>query len=178
MIRTIEILSLLVTFVLASLWIHNPSGNYEPFTIISGVVLAAMEICRRKASNSAIPTVLPSPGEGGAGGNAKAGGGFATGGKGGGGGVPGGGSGGAGGNAEVSGYGLAIGGEGGEAGQADRGGRGGRSPLEAHGIPNQQLPDGRWLWEFGRGGDGGGPQHHSTSDQAQPSGNDTDSSTR
>lgn len=29
-----------------------------------------------------------------------------------------------------------------------------------------------------RGGDGGGPQHHSSSDQAQPIGNETDSPSR
>jgi hypothetical protein len=25
------------------------------------------------------------------------------------------------------------------------------------GIPNQQLPDGSWLWDKGRGGNGGSP---------------------
>ena len=49
---------------------------------------------------------------------------------------------------------FAIGGEGGEAGQFDRGGKGGRSPLEILEVPNQQLPDGTWLWDRGRGGDG------------------------
>ena len=52
---------------------------------------------------------------------------------------------------------FAMGGEGGEAGQHDRGGKGGRSPLEILGIPNRQLPDGTWLWDKGRGGDGASP---------------------
>jgi hypothetical protein len=47
-----------------------------------------------------------------------------------------------------------MGGEGGEAGQHHRGGRGGRSPLELLGMKNEQLPDGTWLWDYGRGGDG------------------------
>jgi hypothetical protein len=79
----------------------------------------------------------------------------AIGGAGGGGGV---GRGGDGGDAKVVGDGMALGGEGGEAGQVDRGGRGGRSPLEVLGVPNRQLPDGTWLWDYGRGGDGGGPK--------------------
>jgi hypothetical protein len=94
---------------------------------------------------------------GGRGGNARVGGsGVAVGGLGGRGGAPGSGSGGDGGSAEVNGDGFAMGGEGGEAGQGDRGGRGGRGPLEVLGLPNQQLPDGRWLWDVGRGG-GGAP---------------------
>jgi hypothetical protein len=48
---------------------------------------------------------------------------------------------------------TAAGGEGGEAGQP--GGRGGRSGAEVIGIPNVQLPDGTWLWDYGRGGNGG-----------------------
>lgn len=55
--------------------------------------------------------------------------------------------GGDGGSAYVGGDGVALGGE---AGQADRGGR---SPIEANGGPNVQLPNGTWLWDYGRGGD-------------------------
>jgi hypothetical protein len=49
-----------------------------------------------------------------------------------------------------------AGGEGGEANQPDgRGGRGGRSGYVTLGQPDFQLPGGRWISEFGRGGDGG-----------------------
>jgi hypothetical protein len=94
-------------------------------------------------------------GSGGAGGDAHADGpnSVAIGGPGGGGGV---GLGGPGGSVQAGSGGLVAGGEGGEAGQPDgRGGRGGRNGLEAAGIPNRQLPDGIWLWDYGRGGNGG-----------------------
>lgn len=165
------------TLVLASLWIFNPSGNYEPYTIISGVVFAAVEIYRRKTRNNTLPD-LPPTGIGGAGGSAKVGSGYAIGGKGGRGGVPGSGSAGAGGNAEVAGEGLALGGEGGDAGQADSGGKGGRNGFEVLGVPNYQFPDGSWLWEFGRGGDGAGPPPHGDENQPTPSGSDSGPSTR
>jgi hypothetical protein len=103
-------------------------------------------------------------GRGGKGGNARVkGDGAAFGGRGGGSGVYG--RGGDGGNAEIDGDGFAMGGEGGEAGQIDRGGRGGRSPFEILGIPNEQLPDGSWLWDKGRGGDGAGPTKSKEKDQ-------------
>jgi ribosomal protein L37AE/L43A len=99
---------------------------------------------------------LSSNGQGGKGGNASvSGNGTAMGGRGGGGGVDG--KGGDGGDANVVGDGFAMGGEGGEAGQLNRPARGGRSPFEILGIPNEQLPDGSWLWEKGRGGDGAFP---------------------
>ena len=90
---------------------------------------------------------------GGAGGNATvSGSGKALGGPGGKGGPFG--QGGKGGDAHVQGDGFAAGGEGGDAGQFDGSGRGGRSAAEAHDILNRQLPDGSWLWDYGRGGDG------------------------
>ena len=95
---------------------------------------------------------------GGRGGNATASGinSRAIGGKGGGSGPYG--TGGAGGDAETKGENsFSMGGEGGEAGQVDRGGKGGRGPMEVLGIPNRQLPDGTWLWDIGKGGDGTGP---------------------
>ncbi len=67
------------------------------------------------------------------------------------------GPGGNGGNAHAKGGAIALGGEGGEAAQFDRGGKGGRSAAEVHGIPNRQLPDGSWLWDYGRGGDAASP---------------------
>jgi hypothetical protein len=95
-------------------------------------------------------------GTGGKGGNATAEeNGFAKGGPGGRGGPWG--SGGNGGDAHAKGNAVALGGEGGEAAQFDRGGKGGRSAAEIHGIPNRQLPDGSWLWDYGRGGDGASP---------------------
>lgn len=93
---------------------------------------------------------------GGKGGSATVNGnGTAIGGPGGGGGPYG--PGGDGGEALVIGDGFAAGGEGGEAGQIDRGGRGGRSGYEAAGLPNYQLPDGTWIYDYGRGGDGANP---------------------
>jgi hypothetical protein len=94
-------------------------------------------------------------GPGGAGGDARASGAqsVAVGGPGGRGGI---GPGGAGGSVRADPGVTAAGGEGGEAGQPDgRGGRGGRSGAEVIGIPNVQLPDGTWLWDYRRGGSGG-----------------------
>jgi len=67
-----------------------------------------------------------------------------------------GGPGGPGGDATVEGFkGRAVGGRGGDAGKEKwQGGKGGRSALEALGIPNVLLPDGTWLWDRGKGGDG------------------------
>jgi len=158
---SLELLSLLTTLALALLWIVNPTQNIEPYTIISGLVFGATEWLRRRTNliRETQHQSIYAAGQGGRGGNAKVdGSGIAIGGIGGRGGSPGSGSGGAGGNAEVKGNGLAMGGEGGEAGQIDRGGNGGRSPLEILGIPNRQLPDGRWLWGFGCGGDGTSPE--------------------
>lgn len=95
-----------------------------------------------------------SHGPGGRGGNAMAHGrgSGAIGGRGGRGGAA---SGGAGGDASNSwGSGIVQGGGGGEAGQIDgRGGRGGYT-IERGGPHDHQLPDGRWLSDFGRGGNG------------------------
>jgi hypothetical protein len=72
------------------------------------------------------------------------------------------GEGGAGGHAVVRGdNAISSGGEGGESNQLDGpGGRGGRSGYLTLGLPDYQLPDGRWISEFGRGGDSGhSPQY-------------------
>jgi hypothetical protein len=76
----------------------------------------------------------------------------AVGGKGGRGGL---GNGGPGGRATARGHNMfSAGGEGGEANQPDgRGGRGGQNGYLALSLPDYQLPDGRWISEFGRGGD-------------------------
>lgn len=95
-------------------------------------------------------------GPGGPGGNAEVNGNNsrAVGGNGGRGGL---GSGGQGGDALAQGDGVTCaGGEGGEAGQHDgRGGRGGQSGFFTLGLTDIQLPDGRWISEFGKGGSGG-----------------------
>lgn len=72
------------------------------------------------------------------------------------------GGGGRGGDAVVRGDNItSAGGEGGEANQPDgRGGRGGKSGYFTLGLPDYQLPDGRWISEFGGGGNGGhSPQY-------------------
>jgi hypothetical protein len=43
----IEIITSIATAGLAIMWIRNPSGNYEPWTVICGVVVAGCEIYRR-----------------------------------------------------------------------------------------------------------------------------------
>ncbi|MDA3838287.1 MAG: hypothetical protein PF574_04820, partial [Candidatus Delongbacteria bacterium] len=43
----IEIIAAIVTAVLAFMWVRDPAGNYEPWTVICGVVFAVTEICRR-----------------------------------------------------------------------------------------------------------------------------------
>lgn len=100
--------------------------------------VAALLALLATAKNKAPPAPELRPGRGG---NATvSGSGLA---KGGAGGAPGGGDGG---SAYVGGDGIALGGE---AGQAERGGR---NPLQANGGPNAQMPDGTWIWDYGRGG--------------------------
>jgi hypothetical protein len=43
----IEILAFAATAVLAILWASDPTGNYEPFTVICGLIGTATEIIRR-----------------------------------------------------------------------------------------------------------------------------------
>ena len=144
-------------------WLAAGGFTLGAILIIVAVLLLLRSVFRGEPKE-AISDELP-PSRGGSGGHARvAGSGIAIGGAGGNAGVPGAGKGGDGGNAEVEGDGFALGGEGGEAGQADRGGRGGRSPLKVLGVPNQQLPDGSWLWDKGRGGDGASPQNAEDSD--------------
>jgi hypothetical protein len=93
-------------------------------------------------------------GPGGNGGDAHASGpdSLAIGGPGGNGGI---GLGGAGGSVQAGPRSIAAGGEGGEAAQTDgRGGRGGRNGYDAAGFPDYQLPNGKWLSDYGRGGNG------------------------
>ncbi len=139
------------------IWLAAVGFTLGAILIVVAVVLLLGSVFRGKPKEAI--SAAPPPSRGGSGGHARvAGSGTAIGGAGGNAGAPGAGQGGNGGSAEVEGDGFALGGEGGEAGQADRGGRGGRSPLEVLGVPNQQLPDGSWLWDKGRGGDGVSPQ--------------------
>ncbi|MBK5215642.1 MAG: hypothetical protein JJE53_02455 [Candidatus Pacebacteria bacterium] len=127
-------------------YVKTPEG----FFIFASVVIAIVSIYLSRKKNET--------NNGGRGGNAKVNGNNSTaiGGLGGGSGSFG--NGGDGGNAEAIGDNcFAMGGEGGEAGQLDRGGKGGRSPFEILGHENIQLPDGSFLWDKGRGGDGAGP---------------------
>jgi len=47
MIIIVEIVALIITVILAILWIRDPRGNYEPWTVICGVVTVGSEIVRR-----------------------------------------------------------------------------------------------------------------------------------
>jgi len=48
----LEIIVAIVTAGLAVMWVRDPSGNYEPWTVICGVVLAGSEIYRRVRTRS------------------------------------------------------------------------------------------------------------------------------
>lgn len=136
--------------------------------LLLGVIGALLIVAAIIWNFAGAPKPAPSQaeGRGGAGGVASVSGdGIGIGGKGGAGGVSG--AGGTGGSATVSGGGLAVGGEGGEAGQADRGGRGGRSGYGLLGLPDKQLPDGTWLSDAGRGGDGAGPPKRTLDPETQ-----------
>lgn len=52
MLIVFEFAALTATVVLAILWIRDPSGNYEPWTVLCGVVLMITEICRRLRGKS------------------------------------------------------------------------------------------------------------------------------
>lgn len=47
MLVILELAALIATVVLAALWIRNPSGNYEPWTVLCGIVFTVGEVCRR-----------------------------------------------------------------------------------------------------------------------------------
>ncbi len=136
----INILALIVSL----LWLFSVPG-WEPLVVCIGCIATLITQLYAKKDNN-----------GGNGGNVKVSGNNSVGIGGIGGGAGPGGKGGDGGSVEAFGdNAFALGGEGGEAGQTDRGGRGGRSPFEILGYENIQLPDGSFLWDKGRGGDGG-----------------------
>lgn len=43
-----EIILIVITMILAIQWICNPQGNYEPWTVLGGTILAILEILRQK----------------------------------------------------------------------------------------------------------------------------------
>lgn len=47
MLITLEVAAFVATAVFAILWIRDPSGNYEPWTVICGAVGMAIELIRR-----------------------------------------------------------------------------------------------------------------------------------
>jgi hypothetical protein len=47
MIVIVEIIALIITVILAIFWIRNPRGNYEPWTVICGVITVGSDIIRR-----------------------------------------------------------------------------------------------------------------------------------
>jgi hypothetical protein len=48
----LEIAAAVATVVLAILWISDPGGNYEPWTVICGLVATVTELCRRLGTRS------------------------------------------------------------------------------------------------------------------------------
>ncbi len=54
----LEIISFSAMAILARLWISDPSGNYEPWTVLLGAVGALFEIRRRRQSRPGIKTDL------------------------------------------------------------------------------------------------------------------------
>ncbi len=48
----LEITAAVATVVLALLWISDPGGNYEPWTVICGLMATVTELCRRFEARS------------------------------------------------------------------------------------------------------------------------------
>lgn len=44
----VEIVVLVILAFLAGMWANDPSGNYEPFTVLLGILLTGLEVWRRK----------------------------------------------------------------------------------------------------------------------------------
>jgi hypothetical protein len=56
----LETITAIVTALLAVMWIRDPTGNYEPWTVICGVVLVGSEIYRRIRNRSVGELKTPS----------------------------------------------------------------------------------------------------------------------
>ena len=61
LIVTIEIFAFVAAAILAVLWALNPNGNYEPFTLICGLVGTGIEIFRRFMKPQALADLRPTP---------------------------------------------------------------------------------------------------------------------
>lgn len=48
----LEVFTSILTIWIAILWIRNPSGNYEPWTVICGAIFAGIEISRQVRTRS------------------------------------------------------------------------------------------------------------------------------
>jgi hypothetical protein len=46
----IEILMLIIGAIFALFWVRDPSGNFEPYIVVTGIILASIELFRRKKS--------------------------------------------------------------------------------------------------------------------------------
>lgn len=58
----IEVIAWLATVILATLWITDPAGNYEPWTVICGVLAASAEWYRQfktRSVNESLPVSKP-----------------------------------------------------------------------------------------------------------------------
>jgi hypothetical protein len=56
-----EIIFLVLTLALGVLWAWNPSANYEPFTLISGLAVGVVEIARRVSRQKDLPPPTEAP---------------------------------------------------------------------------------------------------------------------
>lgn len=50
--RLVQGVILAVTATLAVLWIRNPQGSYEPWTVLGGIMLTILEMLRRSEKSS------------------------------------------------------------------------------------------------------------------------------
>jgi len=61
LIITIEIIAFFAAAILAVLWALNPNGNYEPFTLLCGLVGTGIEIFRRLKKTNALADIQLTP---------------------------------------------------------------------------------------------------------------------
>jgi hypothetical protein len=61
LIVTIEIFAFVAAAILAIFWASNPNGNYEPFTLLCGLVGTGIEIFRRSMKPQSLADLHPTP---------------------------------------------------------------------------------------------------------------------